>query len=145
MIDPLKIKFAEGLFANKPAFDVATEIFDSPGQALVMSKLWPEDPVVLTHLKELEEELGSNLVTKDEYAKAVYLEATTTRDPDIRHKFFKLFGDIQGYLTKPQTNITANVQNVSNRVMIVKENGSIEEWENKLRTQQDKLTLASAG
>ncbi|WP_292414149.1 hypothetical protein [Methylophaga sp.] len=63
--------------------------------------------------------------------------------PEDYAKLGKLYADVRGFIEKPQTTINNNNNVTNNRVMVVRENGSDEDWEAKLRKQQDNLTNAS--
>lgn len=146
--EELKTAFAEQLLKHsEDAFKAAQCVFpDDMGLALRITHEWVHDPFVIAEQARLIEELGEShfLPTKEHYAREVYATAQTIRDPDSKHKFYKLYGEIMGFIEKPSTNINTNVNNnVANRIMVVRESASNDDWEKALLKQQEELANAS--
>lgn len=122
--------------ANKAAFQTVA----FPGDALQIARAWPDDPVVQQHVEELLNtgEAKSLMPTKERMARDVYKIATGDRDSDVRLKAHRLYAEIMGFIEKPSSPITNNILNQG--VMIVKEAGSNEEWEQKALAHQRTLT-----
>lgn len=143
-----KKKFAyEFLRDPNNSFGVAKNIFNDPydpkivGKALRISREWPKDPVVIAEKERLLKNNGERhfLPTKEQLSRELLTKAREAKDFDSSHKFYKLYAETQGLIEKPTTNITANIQNHSNRVMVITNNGSDEDWEVKAKAQQEKL------
>lgn len=146
MNDPEKTRFAELLLKTpdnpfKAAMGICGE---DTGRALLVSSEWPDDPFVISEQKRLLDELGADhfLPTREELGRMVYQSAQDAKFEENKVKFLKLYADIRGFIAKPETNVT--VQNTNNRVMVVRENGSDDEWEQKLLKQQRGLVNASS-
>jgi hypothetical protein len=146
----LKKKFAYNLLIDPDnPFQVAKDLLDDPlnpdpninGEALRMAALWVKDPIVVAEKEQLVKNNGAKhfLPSKEDYSRELLGHAREAKDYDTKHKFYKLYGESQGLIEKPTTNITANVQNIANRVMVVKQVGNDNDWEAKLKAQQEKL------
>jgi hypothetical protein len=144
----LKKKFAYDLLKDPgDPFKVAFACIDNPndpksvGKALRMSQLWVRDPLVIAEKERLLTENGAKhfLPSKEEYSREVLDVARSAKDFDSKHKFYKLYAESQGFVEKPTTNITTNLQNIQNRVMVIREKGNDNDWEQNLLAQQDKL------
>ncbi|UCE07577.1 MAG: hypothetical protein JSW07_05965 [bacterium] len=138
----LKLKFADALLRSpENPWVAAKEVTDDVSLALQMSQLWVKDPIVVAQKEKLLSENGAKafLPTKEDFAREVLVEARDAFDPDSKHKFYKLFGDSMGFIEKPSTNVSLNTQNITNRVMMVPVSASDEEWQEKLKNQQEVL------
>ena len=144
----LKAAFARLLLKNPDdPFKAALAVFpDNTSRALRVANEWPGDSEVLNFQAELIEEDGelSFLPTKADLARNIWDKMQSDRIcADDYAKLGKLYADVRGFIEKPQTNINNNVNNVTNRVMVVRESASDADWEAKLRKQQEELTNAS--
>lgn len=93
-------------------------------------------------LSSREGQFNEKLPEKEAYAKAVYELANDGKvDYDTRYKYHKLYGDVQGFIQKPETTTNVQINQSQSRVMIVKDHGSDEDWEESLSKQQDQLTI----
>lgn len=142
-----KRKFAIALLKNpNNTFACAKEVFgDDSGAALQVHTVWPRDGTVLDFQQEYVETHGglSVLPEKDKFARDVYDLAQGEKDPDIRLRAFKLYGDIMGYIEKPGTQV--NIQNnTTNKVMKIIDHGNVDEWAAKLDVQQSRLVSENA-
>lgn len=148
---PLKLAFAAALLKNTPDLDgrfkAALSVTTDTGQALLMANKWVNDPVVTAEQQRLisasdEGELDF-IGTKAEFCREVLEAARNSWDGDTKHKFYKLYADARGFIAKPDTQV--NVQVNQNRVMIVRDMGSNDDWEAKAVSQQRALIdVASA-
>lgn len=144
----LKEQFAKILLKNpENPFEAALKIFpEDVNTALQIATEWPADPLVINATNDIledEDEL-SFLPNKAKLARHIWgkLDGEYICNEDYV-KLAKLYAEVLGFIEKPQTNINANISAVSNRVMIVKESGSNDEWEQKLLQQQQKLQSES--
>jgi len=142
-----KEKFAR-LLLKEPSdpFAVALKVFpDDTKRALWVANNWPTDPEVLGLQEKATEDEGelAFLPTKGRLAREVWdMMHDKYTDAATFAKLGKLYAEIMGLIEKPQVAVTTNVQNVTNKVMIVRENGSDAEWERKLLEQQTRLANA---
>lgn len=144
----LKIEFAKNyLRHNRNGFDAAfaTVPTKSPGVALQMGRDWPKDPVVLVELERLMQgsEAKSFLPTKEKQAQDIYAIATSERvSVDEKLKAHRLYAEMMGHIEKPVPG--GNVNILTQGVMIVKDAGSDEEWQEKALAQQRRLIEPSS-
>lgn len=139
----LKERFAEALLRSPTdPFRAALAIFGNDTvSALKASNSWPSDLVVLQRQADLLEEYGPDeyLPTKAHVARRIYEVGDAATDPKDRLAAFKLYADIRGFMPKAEnvnnTNITLN----QNRVMVVRDFGSDDQWETAAQKHQTKL------
>ncbi len=145
--EELKAEYARLLLKITDPFKAALQLFpDNTSRALRVANEWPTDPEVVAAQSELLEEDGelSFLPTKADLARNIWDRMQNERvSPDDYAKLGKLYADVRGFIEKPQTNVSVNNNVTNNRVMVVRENGTDEDWEAKLRKQQENLTNAS--
>lgn len=141
----LKERFVRAWLREPDTFKAALSVLPSSnprttGWALHISSEWPDDPEVLELKADILEEEGEDefLPTKAELAKRVYERAEETRNPDDAQKLYKLYAEIRGFIEKPGTTINNN-NSVQPTVMVVRDHGTNEEWEQKLAEMQNKL------
>lgn len=147
----LKTRFAAALLKHPPTiegrFAAALSITSDTGQALVMANKWLDDPVVIAEQKRMTQaadEGDLNFIgTKAEFAREVLEAARNAWDGDVKHKFYKLYAETRGFISKAVENQT-NVQVNMNKVMVVRDMGTDEQWEDKARKQQRALIDVSA-
>lgn len=124
-------------------FQAAVKIFGTDtARALDISHRWPNDQYVLSKQAELLAEFGEEafLPNKHDLARKLYELADTLTDGKEKIAALRLYADVRGYIEK-QTAI-ANVTNntvVQNRVMVMKDHGTDDEWEAKAAKQQGLL------
>lgn len=142
----MKAAFAAALLRYpNDAFKAASLVCGTDsGRALRMAWEWPNDPGVLEKQKELLEEYGEEhfAPTKAQASQKVYEIASDERvDAKVRLAAFDLFCRIKGFIQKPEGTVINNNNTVvnQNRVMLMRDHGTVEEWEEKLRAQQAKL------
>lgn len=154
----LKLAFARAwLKAPKNPFEAARTVFGlNTGAALHAATNWTTDAEVLAECARLKEDEGAKsfLTSKEELARKI-LEAV--EDPPLetqggwqaripiedKLKAFKLYAEVMGYIEKPQAVINNNPV-TNNRVMVVKDSGSDEDWEKKAARQQKELIERNA-
>lgn len=111
-------------------------------RAIEISRDWPNDAIVKKIQKELIKEFGESyfLPSKEDLARDVY-EITRENKATVNEKLaaFRLYADIRGFIEKQAMNNIQNNTIVQNRVMIMPDYGSDDNWEEKLVTQQAKL------
>jgi hypothetical protein len=149
-----KVAFAAALlkYPNEP-FRAALEIYPQDGQrglALRVATEWPFDSEVLLAQKtilETKDELDF-LPSKADAARAIWALANPSKDGGVwiaveeRIKAMKLYCEVRGFIDK-STGPAVVVNNNDNKVMIVKDMGTIDEWETKALLQQKQLQNVS--
>jgi hypothetical protein len=139
-----KIKFAEEWLkrGDDHAYDAALAVTNgNVGMALQIASNWRNDPVVAEAKIALIEEKGVRyfLPTKEQQASDIYKMATDGKlDDEIRLKAHRLYAEIMGNIEKPSIN-QGGMQVVNQGVMIVKEYGTDDNWEQRAEQQQRKL------
>jgi len=116
------------------------EPFDVPSRLWLLNE-GPGDPVVLAEYDRIVAERGhaSFLPDKHALAAAIFDAGQKARDTDDKIKAFKLYADVMGYIEKPGT-VVNNNNLVDNRsVVVVRDFGTDDDWERKLKSQQAKL------
>lgn len=142
-----KAKFAR-LLLKEPSdpFAVALKVFpDDTKRALWVANNWPSDTEVLSLQEKAEEEEGelTFLPTKGQLCRGIWDKMNDKfTDADTYAKLSKVYAEVRGFIEKPQIAVNTNIQNVTNKVMIVRENGSDADWERKLLEQQARLANA---
>lgn len=140
-------KFAIGLMRINPqdkqaVFGLALSIFpDNTSQALRVANEWPNDPEIKSYRESvlIDNEIEV-LPTKADLCRSIWGKMHEPfTDAEQFSKLGKLYAEVRGFIEKPSTNINTNLQQVVNKVMIVRENGSNADWEAKLEAQQSKL------
>lgn len=141
----LKERFAELTLREPDAFKVALVLFpNDTGRALRIANEWPNDPQV--------KEIRQSFVDAEEDGETAFLPSKAdacrlawniARDADKftedRLKALRLYGEMRGYIEKPAAVTVNNNTNVAMRVLVVKDHGTNDEWEQKLRSQQKRL------
>lgn len=145
----LKTAFAAELirYPGDP-FKAALAVFGTDtGKALRAAHEWFKDSFVIKEIERLKAE-GFETYDKEELrnkliANLLQIVENERSTPDDRIKAAKVIGEIRGLIEKPQVSINNSIVS-SNKIMIVKDHGDNESWENRLREQQRVLTSASA-
>ncbi len=139
-----KKQFAsEWLKCPNDPFKAALAVFGvDTGSALRAAQEWPKDGFVIAEQARLQaegfevykpEELRNKLIT--ELLKIVENEKAYADD---KIKAADQIGKLKALHPKQETNINNNVI-TANKVMLVRDHGSNEDWEHKLREQQRSL------
>lgn len=105
----------------------------------------PFDPLVNDTIDELLAKFGYEhfLPGKHELASKILDVAEAAREPDEKTKALKLYADVMGFVEKPGTVVNNNLTQNVNRVMVLRDNGSADEWERRLIEQQKGLASVS--
>jgi len=128
-------------FPNDP-FGNALKLFGTNTvRALEVSQTWVHDFYVLSKQADLLAEFGEDyfLPSKAIAARRVFdLAEMQNRDAKDRLAAYRLYAEMRGFIEKGGgININNSVTN--NRVMIVKDHGSNDDWEKSAAGQQAKL------
>ena len=139
----LKKQFALALLKTPDdPFEAGIAVFgNNTGEALRVSRRWLDDPDVLRFKEEALKLVGeaSFLPTKTQLAREAYKLAIDIKlHADDRIKAMRLYADINGYIEKNGPVINNNIL-TTNKVMLVRDTGTTEEWENKMALQQSRL------
>jgi len=140
-----KAKFAALLMntPNEPFVAAMGVEPDNNGIALWIATHWIGDDEVLAHQKRLREsgEDLNNLPNKAAQLAEIW-KLTQHGLYEDRIKAHKLYADIKGHIEKPQPAVSVNVNN--NRVMVIRDQGSDDDWEKKVAKQQSDLLSAAS-
>lgn len=127
-------------------FQAALAVSGDTGQALWMANKWTVDPEVSAFQDELIKASENGeldfIGTKSDFAREILERARASFDGDTAHKFYKLYAETRGFISKPENQLNVQVNN--NRVMVVRDLGSDAEWEQKAAKQQRALIDVSA-
>lgn len=148
-LDAKKREFARHLIKrpNDP-FKAAAYIYPDKanvGNRLIVAHDWPDDPIVVMEMDRLvwDDDASKVLPTKAQIAFEVYSMGMKSTNEEVKVKAFKLYCDIQAITQAgPGININNNNDNktiTQNSVMLIKDHGTNENWEDKLLVQQHKL------
>lgn len=138
----LKHAFAAALLRHDgDAFKAAFAACSNSGIALQIARAWINDPIVKAEQERL---LSSNdarsfLPTKEQQARDIYTLATDeAREPEDRLKAHRLYAEIMGHIVKEVPSSSINI--LAQGVMIVRDAGSDDDWQEKASRQQRTLT-----
>jgi len=138
-----KIQFARFLFRD-PAnpFNAATSVFpDDIGEACKAALEWTKDETVINEIERLKAEKPDEIIPdKNEALLLAWRIANNAYEAKDRISALRLFAEISGHM--PDKTINKNIKTEEskiNKVMLVKDHGSNEEWESDLLNQQGKL------
>ncbi|OHD25440.1 MAG: hypothetical protein A2Y38_12840 [Spirochaetes bacterium GWB1_59_5] len=134
---------AELLKTPTDPFKAALAVFGvDTGKALRAAHEWFKDPFVIEECARLKSE-GFEQFDKESLRDKLIQNLLAIVEgersiADDRIKAAKVIGELKGLIEKPTTNINTNVI-TANRVMVVKDHGSADDWEKRLRKQQEGL------
>lgn len=136
-----KAQFAELLLRNPQAFEVALVLYpNDTSKALRVATEWPNDPQVKTLQQSLLDGEEDFLPTKRDAAMLAFAIAKDeSKFAEDRLKALRLYAEIRGFIEKPQIAVNNNNVTQVNKVLILKDHGTNEQWESTLRSQQKKL------
>jgi uncharacterized protein with NAD-binding domain and iron-sulfur cluster len=137
-----KTAFAAAILKNPgDPFSAALSVIPNTGLALQAAQKWLDDEFVKSEKIRLVLELGekSFLPTKEDQLRDVYSMAKDEKlDADIRLKAHRLYAEMQGNIEKPaQGGNTTQI--LAQNVMIVRDHGTDDDWENNAVNQQREL------
>lgn len=140
-----KQRYAELLMRTPDGdpFKAALTLFpQNVNRALWVANNWPTDPDVIAFNREVKDSKSEldYLPSKADLARSIWARMNRgeygPEDEDFV-KLAKLYGDVMGFIEKPNNVTTVNV--TQNRVMEVRDHGTAEQWEQKLLAQQERL------
>lgn len=134
-----KMRFARQLATGVHPFKAALEVLGEgrTSEAVAVHKDWSNDPVVLDEIERIKKELGDSLlISKEDYAEEVRSMAKSCKDEKAKVSLMNLYAEIRGFIGK---NALVQVNNVTNRVLVVHSKGSNEDWGKNLEEQQLRL------
>lgn len=143
-----KEQYAAFLLRGFSPFIAGMQLFpNDPGMADTVSRQWPEDPYVVACMtRAREDEAKKNaLPTKHAQIKRIEEKLSGPIRFEDYLKAERLIAEMSGHIEKaapPSITVNAN-QQVVERVMVVKDHGTDEQWEEKARAQQAKLIEAT--
>ncbi|AMW36121.1 putative small terminase [Xanthomonas phage XAJ2] len=149
--DTIKQKhaYAAMLLQEPDPFKAALRTFDGDtGFAIRIYLHWPEDPIVIAEQKRIKADNPNmdldKLADKAATAKLAWeIAEQKLYEPKDRLAALKLYAEIRNYIEKPKAG-DVNVQVQQNRVMVVKDHGSDDDWKEKARLQQARLKSEAA-
>lgn len=134
------MEFARLIANGQHSFKAASEVLGegSTSEALVVHEVWRNDPIVMAEVKRLREEAGDDTgMSKAEFLGKLKDEIDNCKDARAKVSLLVLYAEIKGFTGK---NAQVQVNNVTNKVMIVQNKGSDKDWSVGLREQQQRLT-----
>lgn len=137
----LKQQYALALLKTpNDTYAAARTIEAHPGKASWITINWTYDEEVLAIQGQAQKEFGPSAVlpSQDEFAVILLKDAQSIKDDETRLKYYKLFADVRGYITKEGSNVTNNNLTV-NKVMAYPITGNVDAWEKHAIAQQDNL------
>lgn len=137
-----KRQFANLLTQLGDPFKAAFKIFpDDSSYAIQIANEWPKDRTVIDILNDGEIALPDEKLPTRNDLKLEIWNRMRSSDDDNFVKMGKLYAEVSGFVEKPGAQV--NVQNVSNKVMVIKEKESDEQWAKGVIEQQEKLISES--
>ena len=138
----LKKQFAEAWILLDDPMKAAFALFPDQkdtGKALQIGTLWQQDHFVKLERERLKGSGGVPLtVSKEQQARDVYKIAEDEKNAvEDRLKAHRLYAEICGHIEKDKA---GNVTLINQPVMLIKDKGDNEEWEQKAIEHQRKLT-----
>jgi hypothetical protein len=140
--DSLKRDFAANLLRYrddpaKAAFATTPDV----GLALQIARDWPKDGFVQTQMDKLLSSIDATnfLPTKESQARDIYAIAVDAKNPiEDRLKAHRLYAEVRGFIEKPSQS-GGGINILTQGVMIVKDQGTDQEWAAKAKEQQRTL------
>lgn len=137
----MKQAFALALLRTpNDAYGAARTVETHPGKASWIVQHWSQAPDILEYMRVAQESLGprSRIPTQDEFSVMLLTDAAGIEDKETRLKYYKLFADVQGYISK-EGSTTNNLNLTVNKVMAYPMVSSVEDWEEIAVKQQATL------
>lgn len=133
----IKLMYAKALLYNKDAYEAALEVVEGKVDHAKKLATFRFDREVVKILNELREEKAREIPTKEEMLSRL---SEISMNPGTRQSdkinAIKTMAEIQGYIIKIPKE---EKKSTSNRVMLVKDMGDEQDWENKCKNQQRNL------
>ena len=138
-----KEQFAQFLDAGFSAFVAAIRIFpNDAGTAAAVATAWLNDPYVVAYRVNAKENAAAKLKPAPKDAPIKRIEDRLPRMTDDNYlRGERLLAEMSGHIEKaapPSINID-NSQKVIERVLVVKDHGTEDQWEARMMQQQAKL------
>ena len=151
-VSTLKKQFSMALFSVPGnAFKAACVVFpDDISMACRYAVEWNNDPEVISEIERLKfessktkEEVDLSIPSKEDALRLAWEIADSNYEQGKdRVAALKLFAEIAGHMPDKTVNKNVNMSGTVNKVMIIKDHGTDEEWEEKALTQQRILANA---
>ena len=140
-----KAQFTAFMLQGFTPFMSALKIWpNNNGYCAAIAARWGKDPEVLAAIEAAKQSAATKVPSKEELARELYERGKSMED-DEYVKTTRLVAEMLGYMPKAgDINISAG-NTINERVMIVKDKGTVDEWEAKLQRQQQKLIEHSGG
>jgi hypothetical protein len=140
--DKLKLEYAANLlrFPDDP-FKAAFCTTPDNGLALQIGRDWPRDAFVQAQMDKLMSSTDASnfLPTKESQARDIYAIASDVKTPiEDRLKAHRLYAEVRGFIEKPSQS-GGGINILTQGVMIVKDQGSDQDWAQKAKEQQRTL------
>jgi hypothetical protein len=139
----LKHEFAAALLKTpEDPFKAAFSVIPDVGQACEVATKWPNDSEVRAQQLRLIEQHGEMefLPSKEQQCKDIYYGIAENKNIDVetRLKAHRLYAEMRSHIDKPMP-AQAGMQVINQGIMVVRDHGTDDEWENKAVNQQRKL------
>lgn len=147
-LSELQKQYAELLLREPEPFKAAYLLYPNPTDATkavsIVSERWHLMPEVLeyqTKLLNTEDGLRRYLPSKLEFARSLFGYANECSNHEYRIKYLELVAKVMSFVDKPLPSaVTIN----DNRVLVVKDHGTDDQWEKKTIEHQAKLVTDAA-
>ena len=123
-------------------FKAAMAVFPGDaGKALVVSRDWPNDPIVTGTIEDIPEDQAEQMgvPSKNALAREAWRRIQMTNDHETAFKGIETVRKLLYPEEKGGTTVNNNTLVDNRKVMVVTDHGTNEEWEAKLRAQQARL------
>lgn len=140
--DNMKRAFAAAMLRTPhDAFAAAKSITPDYGKASFIAHNWKFDPLVMAVMADIQSKLGADasLPSHAEYALLIYNDLQNVTDPDTKLKYYKLLGEVQGYVRKADDGPRVQINNY--KVMAYPVAASDDAWERHAMEQQRNLVI----
>lgn len=140
----LKQEFAAHYVRLGNADAAARLVFpDEPGKSLLVGMAWMNDPDVLAFMAELKATVPPKALipTKEDLLRELWTigtDRTINRDTKDRIAALAKFADVAGYIEKSGNGLNLSI-GLTNKVMVVPAEQSLDDWEAKAKKQQANL------
>jgi hypothetical protein len=145
----LKLLFAAELLkvGNAPneAFRAAIVIFpDDTSLALRAATNWVTDPIVIAEKARLSKDYDEEdyLPSKHDLLREIHDKAKAAVFSEDYARLMRLYMEVRGMIAKPQPNTNVNI--IQNKVMVVRDHGTDDNWKAGVKAQQTRLINAGS-
>lgn len=141
----LLLRFAAAIAEGEHPYKAALAVLGATetSQALRVHKLWANDPIVINEVNRINSALeeGDVGLSKNDFLRKVLDTHKELKDGKDKIAALRLYAEVRGFLKKDE-GVTVN--NVINKVMVVQNKGTDDEWGMRLRNQQLNLINGSS-